>query len=158
MLLSFDRKASRAGLLKQDWNEHETGTSGRHRDAVGRFFDVLCETAPTVPGYPDVKVLPVDSAAKPVTPAAQAAVLTMREQLSENLKKAGYTNVKVVPEAFLVEAKNKAGEQVTMFLSSRFDDGLYRARSQRSGHEDRATGDQVVATGRAADSKSSQAP
>jgi hypothetical protein len=41
----------------------------------------------------------------------------MRMQLSDNLTKAGYTDVKVVPEAFLVEAKNKAGERVVMFLS-----------------------------------------
>ena len=70
-----------------------------------------------VPGYPDVKVLPVDSAAKPATPAAQAAGTSMRQQLSDNLTKAGYTDVKVVPEAFIVEAKNKAGEQVRMFLT-----------------------------------------
>lgn len=78
------------------------------------------QTAPAahaVPGYPDVKVLPVDSAAKQATPAAQAAGTGMRQQLSDNLTKAGYTDVKVVPEAFIVEAKNKAGEQVTMFLS-----------------------------------------
>ena len=74
--------------------------------------------AHAVPGYPDVKVLPVDTAAKPATPATDAAGTSMRMQLSDNLKKAGYTDVKVVPEAFLVEAKNKAGEQVRMFLTS----------------------------------------
>ena len=73
--------------------------------------------APAVPGYPDVKVLPVDSATKPATPATQAAGTSMRKQLSDNLTKAGYTNVKVVPEAFIVEAKNKAGDQVRMFLT-----------------------------------------
>jgi hypothetical protein len=71
----------------------------------------------SVPGYPDVKVLPIDTAAKPVTPATQAAGTTVRMQLSDNLKKAGYTDVKVVPEAFIVEAKNKAGEPVRMFLT-----------------------------------------
>jgi len=78
------------------------------------------QTAPAVkavPGYPDVKVLPVDSAAKPATPATEAAATSMRHQLSENLTKAGYTDVKVVPEAFIVEAKNKAGDQVRMFLT-----------------------------------------
>ena len=77
----------------------------------------FAQTAPSVPGYPDVKVVPVDSAAKPATPATQAAGTSMRQQLSDNLTKAGYTDVKLVPEAFLVEAKNKAGEQVVMFLS-----------------------------------------
>jgi hypothetical protein len=73
--------------------------------------------APAVPGYPDVKVLPVDAAAKPATPATEAAGTSMRAKLSDNLTKAGYTDVKVVPEAFIVEAKNKAGEQVRMFLT-----------------------------------------
>ena len=78
------------------------------------------QTAPAahaVPGYPDVKVLPVDSAAKPATPGTRAAGTSIRQQLSDNLTKAGYTDVKVVPETFIVEAKNKAGEQVVMFLS-----------------------------------------
>ncbi len=73
--------------------------------------------AHAVPGYPDVKVLPVDTATKPATPATEAAGTSMRMQLSDNLRKAGYTDVTVVPEAFLVEARNKAGERVTMFLS-----------------------------------------
>ena len=78
------------------------------------------QTAPAahaVPGYPDVKVLPVDTAAKPATPPTEAAGTNLRMQLTDNLKKAGYTDVKVVPEAFLVEAKNKAGDQVRMFLT-----------------------------------------
>jgi hypothetical protein len=78
------------------------------------------QTAPgakAVPGYPDVKVLPVDSATKPAPAGTQASGTSMRQQLSDNLRKAGYTDVKVVPEAFIVEAKNKAGEAVTMFLS-----------------------------------------
>jgi len=33
------------------------------------------------------------------------------------LKKAGYTDVKVVPESFIVETKNKSGEQTIIFLS-----------------------------------------
>jgi hypothetical protein len=53
----------------------------------------------------------------PATPSTQAAATSMRQQLSDNLTKAGYTNVKVMPDAFLVEANNKAGDPVTMFLS-----------------------------------------
>jgi hypothetical protein len=71
----------------------------------------------SVPGYPDVKVLPVDNATKPATTDTEAAGTTVRQQLSDNLRKAGYTDVKVVPEAFIVEAKNKAGDQVRMFLT-----------------------------------------
>ena len=65
------------------------------------------QTAPAVP----------KAQAAPSTPANQAAATSMRQQLSDNLTKAGYTNVQVTPEAFIVEAKNKAGEPVTMFLS-----------------------------------------
>jgi hypothetical protein len=70
-----------------------------------------------VPGYSDVKVIPVDTAAKPATASTQALGASMRQQLSDNLQKAGYTDVKVTPEAFIVEAKNKSGEAVRMFLS-----------------------------------------
>ena len=66
---------------------------------------------------PAARAVPVDSTTKPATPAAEATGTSIRMQLSDNLKKAGYTDVKVVPEAFLVEAKNKAGERVIMFLS-----------------------------------------
>jgi hypothetical protein len=41
----------------------------------------------------------------------------MRQQLSDNLAKSGYTNVRVMPEAYIIQANNKAGEPVTMFLS-----------------------------------------
>ena len=74
-------------------------------------------TVPAVPGYPDVKVIPVDTAAKPATAGTQALGASMRQQLSDNLQKAGYTDVKVTPEAFIVNATNKSGEAVTMFLS-----------------------------------------
>jgi hypothetical protein len=66
---------------------------------------------------PSTHAMPADSATKPATPATEAAGSSMRMQLSDNLKKAGYTDVKVVPEAFIVEAKNKTGEKVMMFLS-----------------------------------------
>ncbi len=65
----------------------------------------------TAPGYPDVKVIPVDAA----KPAAQGEGL--RKTLAGDLQKAGYTDVTIVPEAFIVQAKNKAGDPVTMFLS-----------------------------------------
>jgi len=66
--------------------------------------------AQTAPATPSAQ-------AAPATPAKQAAATSMRQQLSDNLTKAGYTNVKVMPDAFLVEASNKAGDPVTMFLS-----------------------------------------
>ena len=57
------------------------------------------------------------SVMKPVTPDTQAAGTSVRQQLSDNLKKAGYTDVKMRPDAYIVEAKNKSGEPVMMFLS-----------------------------------------
>jgi hypothetical protein len=66
--------------------------------------------AQTVPAAPREQ-------AAPATPAKQAAATSMRQQLSDNLTKAGYTNVKVMPEAFIIEANNKAGDPVTMLLS-----------------------------------------
>jgi hypothetical protein len=41
----------------------------------------------------------------------------LRKTLAGDLQKAGYTDVTIVPEAFIVQAKNKAGDPVTMFLS-----------------------------------------
>ena len=70
-----------------------------------------------VPGYPGAAIIPVGSAATPATPAAQAAAVSVRQQLTDHLTQAGYTDISVVPEAFIVQAKNKAGEQVRMFLS-----------------------------------------
>jgi len=66
--------------------------------------------AQTVPAAPSAQ-------AAPATPANQAAATSMRQQLSNNLTKAGYTNVRVIPDAFIVEANNKAGDPVTMLLS-----------------------------------------
>jgi hypothetical protein len=60
----------------------------------------IAQSAPAVPGYPDVKVLPVENAATPVTGPS------MRHQLSEDLVKAGYQDIKITPEAFIVQAKN----------------------------------------------------
>ena len=72
-----------------------------------------------VPGYPDVKVVPVDAspAATPTPAAKPGGDEDIQHQLSANLTGAGYTNVKIMPDAFIVEATNKSGEKVMMFLS-----------------------------------------
>ena len=41
-----------------------------------------------------------------------------RQKLMTNLQKAGFTNVKVTPDSFIVEAKDKSGDPVTMFLDA----------------------------------------
>ena len=33
-----------------------------------------------------------------------------------NLQQSGFTNVKIMPESFLVQAKDKSGNPVTMFI------------------------------------------
>lgn len=71
------------------------------------------QTTPSVPSHSDAKAVP---AAGAMTPDTQATGTSVRQQLSANLKTAGYTDVKIMPEAFIVEAKNKAGDPVTMFL------------------------------------------
>jgi hypothetical protein len=65
-----------------------------------------------VPGYPGTKIIPVDA-----SPAAKHDGQDIQKQLTTNLTKAGYTNVKIEPEAFIVGATNKSGEHVVMFLT-----------------------------------------
>ena len=74
--------------------------------------------ATTVPGYPDTKIVPVANTPA-TTPASgtEASGANLRQTLSSNLQKAGYTDVKIMPDAFIVEAKNKSGEPVMMFLT-----------------------------------------
>jgi hypothetical protein len=53
--------------------------------------------------------------------AADTAVkngASIRQQLTANLQKAGFTDVTVAPESFIVQAKDKSGEPVTMFLDA----------------------------------------
>jgi hypothetical protein len=66
----------------------------------------------SVPGYPDAKVIPVDA-----SPAAKHESEGIRRKLTDNLTGAGYTNVKIAPEAFIVQATDKKGEPVVMFLT-----------------------------------------
>jgi hypothetical protein len=66
----------------------------------------------TVPGYPDTKVIPVDTSA-----SAKHGGEDIQRKLTANLTTAGYTNVKIEPDAFIVGATNKAGEKVVMFLT-----------------------------------------
>ena len=41
----------------------------------------------------------------------------MREQITQNLQQSGFTDVKVMPDSFLVQAKDKNGNPMTMFLT-----------------------------------------
>ena len=41
----------------------------------------------------------------------------LRQEVQANLKNGGFTNIKVMPESFLVRAKDKSGNPVMMFIS-----------------------------------------
>ncbi len=42
---------------------------------------------------------------------------SFRQQITSDLQKAGFSNIKVAPEAYVVQANDKSGHPVTMFLS-----------------------------------------
>ena len=57
------------------------------------------------------------STASPTTAANQhSSNSSLRQQLTNSLKESGFTNVKVVPDSFLVQANDKSGNPVTMFI------------------------------------------
>jgi hypothetical protein len=41
----------------------------------------------------------------------------IRQQVQNDLSKAGYTDIKIMPESFLVRAKDKSGNQVMMVIN-----------------------------------------
>jgi hypothetical protein len=49
--------------------------------------------------------------------AAQACTSSLTQRLTTNLKESGFTNVKVMPSAFSVEADDKSGNPVKMFIT-----------------------------------------
>ena len=55
--------------------------------------------------------------AKPPEDASQQNGAGTRAQLKGNLEKAGFTDVSVMPDAYLVQATDKSGNRVTMFLN-----------------------------------------
>src|SRR5579863_6326429 len=57
------------------------------------------------------------SAPSPTTTAnPQPSGPGLRQQLTNGLQQSGFTNIKVVPESFLVQANDKSGNPVTMFI------------------------------------------
>ena len=41
----------------------------------------------------------------------------LRQQMTANLKQSGFTDIKIVPDSFLVQAKDRSGNPVTLFLN-----------------------------------------
>jgi hypothetical protein len=72
-------------------------------------------------GAPQNNGTPQNDGASAREPASMAANNTgpvnVRQQLSENLRQAGFTDVRIVPDSFLVQAKDGSGNPVTMFIN-----------------------------------------
>src|ERR1700722_2204619 len=49
--------------------------------------------------------------------AAQACASSLMQRLTTNLEESGFTNVKVMPAAFSVQADDKSGNPVKMFIT-----------------------------------------
>jgi len=67
------------------------------------------------------------NARKTETPAAESSTaeatpqagktMGLRQEMRDNLQQAGFTNVRVVPDSFLVQAKDKSGHPVAMIIN-----------------------------------------
>jgi len=60
---------------------------------------------------PNSSAPPASATTKP-----QAGASSLRQQLTNSLQQSGFTNIKVVPDSFLVQANDKSGNPVTMFI------------------------------------------
>ena len=56
-----------------------------------------------------------DTAAQDRT--SNTATTTMRQQLASDLTKAGFTDIKIMPESFLIRAKDSKGNPVMMVIN-----------------------------------------
>jgi hypothetical protein len=54
---------------------------------------------------------------KTLTGGSQASVPDLQQQLTTNLQQSGFTDVKIMPGSFIVQATDKTGHRVNMFLS-----------------------------------------
>jgi hypothetical protein len=56
------------------------------------------------------------SSAPPDTTKTQTGGASLQQQVTTNLQNSGFTNIKVMPDSFLVRATDKSGNAVTMFI------------------------------------------
>jgi hypothetical protein len=59
---------------------------------------------------------PATPSQQPSTPPAMNAT-PLRQEMTQSLQKSGFTDVKVVPDSFFVQAKDKSGNPVSMLIS-----------------------------------------
>lgn len=57
------------------------------------------------------------------TPTASASASSIGQTLKHDLQQAGFTDITMMPDSFLVQVKNKAGEPVVMMIKPKFNDG-----------------------------------
>jgi hypothetical protein len=72
-----------------------------------------------------------------VNPQSNGA--SLRQQLTNNLQQSGFTDIKVVPDSFLVQAKDKSGNLVTMFIGPNSATELTTVGSNDQASESSAT-------------------
>jgi hypothetical protein len=56
------------------------------------------------------------NSAPTATASTKTGGTSLRQQVTTNLQNSGFTNVKVMPDSFLVQATDKSGNAVTMFI------------------------------------------
>jgi hypothetical protein len=59
----------------------------------------------------------LSSAATACSNTAQAKASGLLRQMTQNLQESGFTDVKVMPNSFLVQANDKSGNPVKMFIT-----------------------------------------
>jgi hypothetical protein len=74
----------------------------------------FAQTAPTPPPRPDTDASPTTQTALLATPAKGDGI---RKQMTNDLEHSGFTDVKIIPGSFIVQAKDKTGNPVTMLLT-----------------------------------------
>ncbi len=78
----------------------------------------LAQTASPAPGDRAAEPTPVTrSPAKAATVLSRPDGAGVRQEIADSLRKAGFRNVRIVPQAFIIQAISQTGDPVTMFLS-----------------------------------------
>lgn len=77
----------------------------------------LCLSLPAMAQQTSQASSSSDSTSAIGTPTPGMSASSIRSHLMQDLKKAGYTDVQIVPASFVAEAKDKQGHPVTMLIS-----------------------------------------
>lgn len=76
------------------------------------------QTTSSAPGIPTSDPIPVNR-----FPARTSASLSrpdgsgVQKEIANSLRQAGFRNIRIVPQAFIIQATSQTGDPVTMFLS-----------------------------------------